>query len=171
MKKKIFFGFLSIIVIGVAIFCISKLPRSENSFQETHQTSTFGLIFKYGNNSKNILNTFDNTFTKDMIANPSITTSLKLSDDELNRIHQKINDLNIFQDVKTIKTDDTFIFVTPCDSYDLLVQNQGIKIQLSWDCDLAGTNPKLQELSDFVRSIVESKEEYKKLPEAKGAYL
>jgi hypothetical protein len=50
-----------------------------------------------GVGAKNELNTFDQTFTKDMVMDPSVTVKMKLSDNELNSIYQKINNLNFIQ--------------------------------------------------------------------------
>ena len=58
--------------------------------------SNFNLIFKYGVGAKNELNTFEGTYTKDMVMDPSITVNLSLSKEELDRIYKKIVEINFF---------------------------------------------------------------------------
>ena len=50
--------------------------------------NTMNMIFSYGVASKNILNTFECIYTKDMVVDPSITINLQLTKSELDSIYQ-----------------------------------------------------------------------------------
>ncbi len=56
----------------------------------------FNLIFKYGVMAKNELDTFKGAYTKDMIINPSIMVPLSLSEEEMDRIYQKMVEIDFF---------------------------------------------------------------------------
>ncbi len=64
--------------------------------RESPGDSTFNLIFKYGVDAKNILNTFEGTYTKDMIPDPPIATKLSLTREELDTIYKKMVDIDFF---------------------------------------------------------------------------
>lgn len=184
-------GFANIIVIvGVVIlvgvagyFIISQQrpssppapsPTPSPSPKPTPQSTSFNLIFRYGVGAKNELNTFDQTYTKDMVRDmdPSVTIKFKLTDNELAGIYQKINDLKLF-DKNEEPTDGNMGFVEPCSSYYLKVQIDSAQKELSWD-DCRGkisVSDKLQQFTNYIIPIIESKQEYKKLPIPKAGYL
>jgi len=144
---------------------------AQNSFGDTYNPTypdTFNFIFKYGVNAKNELNTFDQTYTKDMIVDPSITIKFQLTENELTNIYHKMNNLKLFNKYEIIEEEITMT-VTPCSSYYLKVQINYTEKELSWD-DCQGRN-KFQEFTDYVIEIIKSKEEYKNLPEPKSGYI
>ena len=56
----------------------------------------FNLIFRYGVGAKNELNTFEGTYTRDMISDPSITVPLSLTEEEQDRIYKKMVEIDFF---------------------------------------------------------------------------
>ncbi len=144
--------------------------------RESPGDSTFNLIFKYGVDAKNILNTFEGTYTKDMIPDPPIATKLSLTREELDTIYKKMVDIDFFSypDVFTIPVKDEYVgMITPYQSYYFKVQHgSGIK-ELSWEDSITNQNndaDRLRELTKCIREIAESKNEYKKLPPPRGGY-
>ncbi len=135
----------------------------------TPQSTTFNLIFKYGVGAKNELNTFTQTYTKDMVMDPSVTIKLKLTDNELAGIYQKLNDLKLFSE--STKPVEGNVMVTPCSSYYLKVQINSKQKELSWNNCRGRISDKFQQFTSYLIQIIESKEEYKKLPEPQGGYL
>lgn len=132
--------------------------------------SGFNLVFRYGVGAVNELDTFKQTYTKDMVMNPPVTIKFKLSDGEFLAIYQKIKDLNLFDD-RTKEPTNGFVIVTPCSSYYLKVQIDSDQKELSWNNCRGKINDRLQQFTDYIISIIESKEEYKKLPAPRGGYL
>ena len=64
--------------------------------------------------------------------------------------------------------------VTPYSGYYFEVAYDSKIKQLWWDDEITNENikaDKLRELSQLIRDIIESKDEYKQLPPAKGGYL
>jgi len=169
MKNKL------ILIIVIILFLIgggSFLFKRSNIFSENSLPSNpanFNLIFKYGVGAKNELNTFNQTYTKDMVMEPSITINLKLSDSELMEIYQKIKDLNLFEESTEPIEKNTY--VTPCSNYYLKVQVDSTQKELSWDDCRGRISDKFQQFTNYIIQIIESKEEYKKLPTPEGGYL
>jgi len=164
-----------VILVGVTGYFIvsqqrpSSTPTPSPSPKPIPQSIGFNLIFRYGVGAKNELNTFAQTYTKDMVVDSSVTIKLKLTDNELAGIHQKLNDLNLFNE--SMKPIEGNVMVTPCSSYYLKVQINSEQKELSWNNCRGRVSDKFQQFASYVIQIIESKEEYKKLPTPQGGYL
>ena len=140
--------------------------------------SNFNLIFKYGVGARNELNTFDSTYTKDMITDPSITVNLSLSKEELDRIYQKMIEINFFdypdEFSVSVSPGESVGMLTPYCSYYFKVEYDSKVKELSWEDKIINQDKKaekLRELINLIRDIIESKEEYKQLPPPRGGYI
>ncbi len=160
-------------MIGVVTYTQGR-QKTQSPDAEQSISISFNLIFKYGVGARNELNTFDGTFTKDMIVDDPITIPLELTSAELEGVRQKIDELNLFKEQEAYQGD-TFTLVHPCSNYDLYVESGGVQKRLMWDCEKpvsnSSENAALDTFTAYIRSIVESKEAYKKLPEPQGGYL
>ncbi len=169
MKNKFLFIAVVVIVLIIVGFIVFKQSSTPPSNPPAGELANFNLIFKYGVGAKNELNTFDQTYTKDMVMDPPVTIKFKLSDSELAGLYQNINDLKLFDIGKP--TEGNIPVVIPCSSYYLKVQIDSDQKELSWDGCKGTINDKLQQFTEYIISIIESKEDYKKLPTPKGGYL
>ena len=137
------------------------------------------IIFCYGVGAKNILDTFEATFTKDLIGDPSITIRMWLTDEEISRIEGKLKEIGFFDNstltlshipdaggVSTIQT--------PYSTYYLKVQYGTHVKELRWNDQYffpkTEAMENLDELSDLIQSIIMAKPEYQKLPKPRGGY-
>jgi len=137
------------------------------------------IIFCYGVGAKNILNTFEGTFTKDLIGDPPITIRMWLTDEEISRIEGKLKEIGFFDNstltlshipdaggVSTIQT--------PYSTYYLKVQYGTHVKELRWNDQYffpkTEAMENLDELSDLIQSIIMAKPEYQKLPKPRGGY-
>jgi len=59
----------------------------------------------------------------------------------------------------------------PCSSYYLKAQIDSVQKELSWDDCQGEISDKLQQFTNYIIPIIESKDEYKKLPIPRGGYL
>ena len=126
----------------------------------------------------NKLDTIEGTFTKDMIPDQDITIDLRLTLEEMDQILSKMEEIDFFSypDVFRIEVPAgrSMGMVTPYESYSFEVTYGSIKKELLWNDEIIYQDEKadqLRELINLIRSIVESKEEYKSLPESKGGYM
>lgn len=139
--------------------------------------ANFELILNYGVGAKNVVNTVDDTFTKDMIIDPSITTTLVLAPHDLDLIYQKMVEINFFAYA------DTFAIpiasgcpgggIAPSMSYAFEVVAGDQTKTLEWNDSITNQNTQADKLRDLIKlivTIIESKQEYKELPEARGGY-
>jgi hypothetical protein len=142
---------------------------------KANSSSDFNLVFKYGIGGKNVLDTFENKFTKDMIAAPSITVDFKLTPAEMESIRQKINELDLLN--KESKVGDMNVGMTPCSNYYLKLQDGAVAKEIAWGREVSWDNCSGEisiaygQFSDFMINLIESKKEFKDLPEAQGGYM
>lgn len=158
---------------------ISQTPQPTSS-STTNEIDNFSFTFKYGvrnepGGPRNILNTSEQTYTKDMVFGQDVTTKLSLTNDERNQILQKVLSISLF-DLPNDYSDTQPSCKIPYSSYDLTVVYGSTVKHLSW-IDHTGCNnenpitQKLNELSKLIISFIKQKQEYKNLPSAQGGYL
>ena len=137
----------------------------------------FNVKLRYGIGARNELNTCQNTYTKDLILDGTITVPMVLSDQEFQQIRNKMDEIGFvsYPDTFMAVTADTIIqTIEPHATYDFEVKlNSSIK-HLYWDDAIINQNAqaiKLRELIKLIRTIIESKPEYSQLPPARGGYI
>jgi len=168
----------SILLIAILALVGCNSSKEEKTPDIEFQEANFNFIFRYGVGAKNELNTFNGTYTKDMISDPSITIELSLTEEELDSIYQKMVEIDFFNypDKFAIVPlpNDQVVLVNPASSYYFKVQ-QDFEIKELWWEDvisyLDAKANKLRELINLIRIIIESKDEYKKLPQPTGGYM
>ena len=128
----------------------------------------------------NTLDTFQGTYIKDMVRDPSIRIHLALTEAEMDRIYQKMVEIDFFN-----YPDNFSVSVppgvptgirTPYSSYYFKVAYSSRIKELWWNDEIVYKDyidekaDRLRELIRLIKDIVESKGEYKKLPEPTSAY-
>jgi hypothetical protein len=171
-----YFIFCSIVLI-LLVSCEKSFEPFNLDSEYKYKDNNLNFIFKYGINSKNVLNTINCTFTKDMVCDSSITIFLQLSNAEKDSIFNKLQQISIlsYPDTFHVKlSSDTIVYRTPYSSYYFYVQiNEEIK-ELYWDDRIINFDEdavKLRELSNFIINIIATKNEYIKLPKPKCLYV
>ena len=148
---------------------------------ETTGESNFNLIFRYGVGAKNELNTFEGTYTKDMISAPPITVDLSLSEEEVDRIYQKMVEVDFFNYSEifsvSVPPGESMGVVTPYYSYYFKVEDDSRTKELWWEDEIVEIGYQdekasgLRRLIRLITGIIESSEEYQKLPEPSSGYM
>lgn len=175
----IILGMATVVVVVLAVVGCGRLVLEQPTVAPTTPGgSNLNLIFKYGVGAKNELNTFQGTYTKDMVMDPATTVNLSLSNDELARIYQKMVGIDFFgypdNFSVSVPSGEATCAVTPHSSYYFKAQYDSKVKELWWDDNICNEDEKaekLRELINLIIGIIESKEEYKKLPSPRGGYL
>jgi len=157
---------LLLIIFSILAGCSSssKLPDE--------MPKDFNFIFSYGVNAKNQLNTLKGQFTKDMVLEPSVTTNLKLSDEEMKSIYKEMIKINILSYPDKFEPKSN-MYQTPFYTYSLKIIYNSMEKNIFWEdenASKASEAVKLRKLFDNIVQLIISKDEYKKLPPAKGGY-
>ncbi len=160
-------------VFGIFLACVRSPFLGNLVFAYDSSRNPINIDFKFGIESRNELNTFNGTFTKDLIIDGTITTRLILSQEELNQIEKKLFEIGFFNYPNTFPSSGN---VVPRADYYLKVQNGTTIKEVIWYSDSfidktnESTRANLNQLSDLIWSMIEAKLEYKLLPPANGAY-
>jgi len=166
--------FISLALAGFLAGC-NQTEKQQPS--DAPDGTGFNLVFKYGVGARNELDTFNGTFTKDMIIDPPVTVNLTLSKEELDTIYQKMKEIDFFaypdRFSVSVHSGESTGMITPYSSYYFKVAyDSGLK-ELWWEDKITNKDEKaekLRELIEFIKNIVEAKKEYKELPPPRGGY-
>lgn len=167
--------------LGLALaFILSGLTSCSGTSDEARTSPSArgisALVFAYGVGAHNVLDTKAGTFTADMILASPITVPMRLTNSEMTRIAQKMEEIDFFSYPASYITpeDGGDGWVTPCNTYLFRVtKGQGTKV-VEWEDAVVNDNTgaaNLRELADLIREIIQAKPVYKSLPEPEGAYL
>jgi hypothetical protein len=132
-------------------------------------TESYDFKYSYGImdvTAQNELNTFNDTFTKDMIVDEPITVTMKLSERELDTIIYTINRYDLFSEEPQ---GDIRMIVSPCESYALEVRHGTETKTVEWNCETKTADRTT--FAAYMQTFIEGKEEYKALPEPQGGYM
>jgi len=138
----------------------------------------FSFVFNYGVDSKNQLDSTKGQYTKDMVSDPSVTLDLILSDEELDFIYSEMKKIKILNYPEEFKPENN-LMSKPFVTYSLKIIFNGREKNIHWEYgnvwgDEIVSETKeaieLRELFKTIKEIIINKDEYKKLPQAKGGY-
>lgn len=161
-----FFKFLPLfLLLGIFLnSCQNSINGPENQFVK--------IYFKYGH--KDILNTFNNTYQKDLVLDGTITVNFWLTADEQNKILNKANEINFFSLPDSIGPDS--YLPIPAEDFGpqkLRIQYNGEDNTVALYYPVDGNDSQISaliELNHLIKSIIEAKPEFKRLPMGRGGY-
>ncbi|WP_078551585.1 hypothetical protein [Bacillus alkalicellulosilyticus] len=140
--------------------------------------SDFNFLIKYGVGALNEINTFTDTYTKDLIEEGTIKTNLKLTNKEMQTIYQEMKNIELLSTIQSIyyvSDKGEVVTIQPSSGYYLEMQLDGELFKAYWMSDIYDEEIRSM-LGKFVHQflhdgIISQKKEYIKLPEAHGGYL
>jgi len=159
------------------VFSIASVWLSCSKSFFIPEDRNFNFSLKYGILARNHIDTFHDTFTKDLILNGTISVPFVLSEDEFSRIQQKLLEIDFFSypDTFVVELTDSLIgYLRPHPTYLFKVKLDSITKALFWEDEVVTNNPRAINLRAAINSIIqiiESKPEYRRLPPAKGGYI
>jgi len=166
------------VIFGLVVFAtfLALLGGCGSNQMPIEKPKDFAFVLKYGIGAKNVLDTKDGTFTKDLIIAGAKNAPLKLSDEELTTIYNEMQKIKIMNYPEYFKPDRLPIqrWVTPHPTYELTIEYNGKEKRIFWDDESLSEESesnKLRNVINLVKTIIENKEEYKKFPEPQGGYM
>lgn len=172
MSKTFKRTFLFVFLLFVFILTACSSNDVHNNQLPEEKPSDFNFVLNYGVNAKNQIDTQKGTYTKDMVTVPSVTTTLKLSDEEINEIYTTMRDINILSCPDNFAPETNRI-VEPFKTYSIKIIVNGVEKSIYWKDEHLSEKEEAVKLRDLFKRIHEmiiAKEEYKKLPEPQGGY-
>jgi hypothetical protein len=165
---------LSLLIVSTLGLCACASSLSTSHLP--HPEGNFAFTFEFGSCNRDILDTFNGTFTKDMIVDPAVTIPFQLSDSQTTAIYQEMVEIGFFDypEVFSIPTPDNGIvgMVTPAMRYCMTVRNGDLIKTLSWVDEITEpTTPeaeRLRSLFGLIIDMIQESPDYKQLPEPKA---
>lgn len=170
--KKIRYLFMLLIVFSL----VSFISLSTKKQLPEAKPKDFSFVFNYGIYAKNQLDTVNGQYTKDMVNQSSITTDLKLTDEEMNTIYAEMRRINILGYTKNFKSKNNTGWstsVTPFETYSIRIIANGREKNITWENENisnAEEAVQLRMLFKMIEEIINNKEEFKKLPVPQSHY-
>lgn len=132
----------------------------------------FNFSIQFGIGKKNEINTFDGTFTKDLISAGTVTTDIPFSEEEMDLIYEKMKGINILESKQLIpETIDCAVEPAGEDEWKVLINGETIRHSVSEAyCEPTDDAKQLLELRDTILDLIKEKDSYKELPDAEGGY-
>ena len=135
----------------------------------------FDFSIQFGVQKKNEINTFEGTVTKDLIADGTATTELNLTEEEMQDIYGKMQEINIAETkgFTPEPVNGVVCMQRPYekDKWKIIINGETFTHLISGEnCEPTNDAKQLIELRNYVFNIIKSKDEYKSLPESKGGY-
>jgi hypothetical protein len=177
MRKALFFFLALPILITTLASC-----RIESGSPLTEQMpSDFNFSISFGIGRKNKIDTYEGTFTKDLIIDGTETISFLIQADKMREMYEAFIELEIYKLPDDINADtpigDTALHITPDAQYSLTYTLNSETKTVScddggpWNADgLPETRDRLVEFIDFVSEYIYGTEEYKNMKPAEGGY-
>ncbi|MFA9556672.1 hypothetical protein ACERII_05145 [Evansella sp. AB-rgal1] len=155
----------SLLTIVACIFLLgacSNLPKK--------MPEDFNFVLKYGYEARDIVNTYENTYTKNMIEDEDITIELVLTDNEKEAIYKEMRKADILASAE--KSSESTCS-DPHQENELTLTLDGETYEREWITSYCGkrADRKLKKFTEFIHTeIISKKNEYNRLPEASGGY-
>jgi hypothetical protein len=158
------------ILLLVFIFLFISCGKKEETINTNDEQ--FVLIqFKY--DRINELNTFDKTFTKNLMIEGEIKIPFALSKQEQESIIYKCEEIDFFGLPNTLLNPETKNIMPESQSF-IKIEYKSIMHDIIWDGmppkEFSTEHQRIVELASFIKNIVERSPEYKKLPQSFGGY-
>ena len=196
MKLRVWIPIISLVsIITIAIlFTVTFAGCGGSQKLPAEMPKDFGFILRYGVDGKNILNTFEQTYTKDLIMKGTISVKLSFTVPEMKKLYDTMMSIRIMSfppsiqrrgmEVHTSINPDSSYTVTGIftketpHSFDALeVRMNGAHNSIMSDqfnCFDAEDPVRCRDFEFLVRliqEILERKKEYRDLPKAEGGYM
>jgi len=154
---------------------VSLLFACSSSAWPAQPESNFGFVLEFGRCSMDKLDTFNREFTQDRVVEPSITISMKLTDEQKAMIYGKMVEIDLARYPEVFEVPKPLIgevvMISSPHNYALMVQNGESKTSIHWtDIIVQPTTTKADQLRELFRLIIQMVHEYpgyQQLPEVK----
>jgi hypothetical protein len=170
MKKSV----IIYLLLAAVLINFCSTASEEEVFECNSAENPLNFLFKYGVTSRNILNTYECSFQKDLILDPPVTTALKLTQEEMDSVFSIMKDIHFFDFPDTFFVSaDTVIRIEPSMEYYYAVTTDSVYKEIFWNDAIVNPDTmadNLRYLNNLIIHAVETKKAYKELPAARGGY-
>ncbi|MFF2887361.1 hypothetical protein [Paenibacillus sp. NPDC057967] len=137
--------------------------------EQEEKPVAFDFVFSYGVMNKNVLDTVQGTYTKDLVKNGTSSTKLHLSDNEKKEVYALMQEIGLFDYPNELEG----MNIKPSSGYTFQIFVDGKEQNIRWEGEFNETKShrEFQRLTDTIIEMIRNKEAYQALPESDGYYL
>lgn len=171
--RKVAIPLIVIVALGAFWGLLRMGSLSPISTPET-MPKDFGFVAKWGVDGKNELDTFKGIYKKDLVMDGIVSTELRLTDDQMSRIFERMRQINIMGTPSSFARPFGAAKVSPNAVVSLNVTMNGRQKTILFDSSDVIADPRAKELHDlvwFIDQVIQESEAARKLPQPRGAYL
>lgn len=131
-------------------------------------SNDFDFILSYGVMNKNVIDTINDRFTKDLVIDGDVTTELILTEEEKREIYLQMKEIKLFHYPSEIEG----MNIEPQSGYRFELIVDGKEKSINWRGEFTESkrDKEFENLITMIIEIIKSKESYKALPEPNGYY-
>ena len=134
--------------------------------------ANFAFLFAFGTCSTDVLDMFEQTYTREINPGDFVTIPIALTDAQMATIYQKMVEINLFDYPEVfeipVNEGETYGMVTPAPSYRFTVRLGEVTKTVTWTDEIVEpTSPEadaLRELIQLLLQVVESHPDIQRLP-------
>ena len=134
----------------------------------------FAFLFAFGTCSTDVLDTFEQTYTREIDPGESVSIPITLTETQMATIYGKMVEINLFDYPEVfqipVKEGETIGMVTPAPSYRFTVRLGEVTKTVTWTDEIVEpTSPEadaLRELIQLLLQVIESHPEIQRLPQS-----
>lgn len=154
--------------IGV-LFVFSLLALVGCSRGGDEYPADFNFVFTYGVMNKNVLDTFSDTYTKDLVMDGLTTTGLTLDNSVKREIYARMKEIGLFDYAERVEGQN----MLPESGYTFDIAYGGKRKKITWIGEFADSDRdrEFRALTRRIIDAIQSTEAYRALPEGRGGYL
>lgn len=160
---------LSFFMIVAGAFGCSSENLNETSYKEMPED--FNLALSYGVMGKQKIDTFEDLVVKDLVEDGLIEANIYFTDQEMNEIYSKMLEINIMGELDLSKENSCSSEPEIISVWTIQMKGETKSFNYNSFCDVSNDIERLRKLENFITSLMEEKDAYKKLPPSNGAYL
>lgn len=133
----------------------------------------FNFKYSFGvedGRAENVLDSFHDSFTQDRVVDSPLTVTLELTDEEIQTVKDKIDELSLFKGEAPSDPSGITSISSPCFAYALEVKYGATGgAATEWNCENNQGNRAL--FVEFMNEFIQAQEEFQALPELNGGYM
>lgn len=169
------FLFLCLLGIGILI-SVTYLYSPKDNDTQTENMSNFNFSLNFNTYGRDQIDTYNGTFTKDLVLDGTNTIDFKLPDDIKKEVFSLMTEIDIMSFPEMLKVDG--MAVTPSCDYKLTVTMNGKTKTIVWnegfhpsmDVELPKENMDFLRLVKLISDYIYGTDAYKNMPKSNGGY-
>ncbi|RJE90256.1 hypothetical protein D3P07_08600 [Paenibacillus sp. 1011MAR3C5] len=150
------------------LLLVALISCSAVGLEQEEKPAAFDFVFSYGVANKNVLDTLQGTYTKDLVKKGTSTTELSLTENEKNQVHTLMKEIGLFGYPNEVEG----MNIKPSSGYTFQIFLNGKEQNIHWKGEFneTKTHREFKRLTDTIIEIIRNNEAYQAMPKSDGYY-